>query len=222
MRALFVSLSALTCCFGCESLFIVPVNEDVATWSEHRTAAGDHTIVYKLPPDPKVLVYPRRVAELAPTSRTTQAFAIVNYGYGMPEPRVAELGVFMEVRSIDGGGIQATWTAEEFARFYWAHTKACHEMLSPFNPKFEKLIDSQLVELGDATWYELTYPDIAKGNRISGDAFLRPISSTHVLAVYALYWDYEFMSLEAIDRRRALMRKIVAQVRVEPPFGPSP
>jgi hypothetical protein len=222
VRLRLVSLVALTCCLGCESLFIVPTNEDVASWGEHRTFAGDRTIVYKLPPNPEVLVYPRRVAELAPTSRTTQAFAIVNYGYGLPEPRVAELGVLMEVRLIDGGGMQATWTAEEFARFYWARTQACHEMLSPFNPKFEKLVESQLVDLGDTTWYELTYPDIGRSNRISGDAFMRPISPTHVLSVYALYWDYPFMSPEAIERRRALMRKIVAQVRVEPPFGPPP
>jgi hypothetical protein len=220
MSVRFVSLAALVCCVGCESLFIVPTNEDVASWSEHRTVAGDRTIVYKLPPDPEVLVYPRRVAELAPTSRTTQAFAILNYGYGLPEPRPPEIGVFMEVRLVDGGGMRATWTAEEFARFYWARTQACHEMLSPFNPKFEKLVESQLVELGDATWYELTYPDVAENNRISGDAFMRPISPTHVLAVYGLYYDYPRMSLEAIERRRGLMRKIVAQVRVAPPFGP--
>jgi hypothetical protein len=128
----------------------------------------------------------------------------------------------MEVRAVDGGPMQASWTPEEFARFYWARTKACHGALSPFNPKYEKMIESDLVALGDATWYQLAYPDLARGSRISGDSYLRPISPTHVLAVYGLYVDYEFMSLEAIDRRRALMRKIVAQVRVEPPFGPPP
>lgn len=222
MKPRFVSLMALVACVGCDSLFIVPTNEDVSSWSEHRTSAGDRTIVYKLPPDPDVLVYPRRVAELAPTSRRSQAFAIVNYGYGLPQPRIAELGVFMEVRFINGGEMQPTWSAEEFARFYWARTQACHEVLSPFNPKIERLVESQLVDLGDATWYELTYPDLAENNRISGDAFIRPISPTQVLDVNALYWDYRFMSPEAIERRRALMRKIVAQVRVEPPFGAPP
>lgn len=207
---------------GCESLLMVPTNEDVTSWSEHRTFAGDRSILYKLPPDPDVLIRPRPVATLAPTSRESQAFVHVDYGYGLPEPRIAELMLIMEVRPIDGGGMQASWTPEEFARFFWARTKACHGPLSPFNPKYEAMIQSELVRLGDATWYQLTYPDLARGSRTSGDSYFRPISSTHVLAVYGLYLDYEFMSPEAIERRRALMRKIVSRVSVEPPFEAPP
>jgi hypothetical protein len=216
------SIAVALLLLGCESLFIVPTNEEVGSWSEHRTLAGDRVIVYRLPPDPLVRIAPRRVAQLEPTSREAQAFVQVDYGYGLPEPRYAELDVVMEVRAVDGGPMLASWTPEEFARFYWARTKACHGALSPFNPKYEKMIESQLVALGDATWYQLVYPDLARGSRISGDSYLRPISSTHVLAVYGLYVDYELMSPEAIDRRRALMRKIVAEIRVEPPFGPPP
>lgn len=218
MRSRIVSLVALACCLGCESLFIVPTNEDVASWGEHRTFAGDRAIVYKLPPDPEVRIYPRRVAELAPTSREAQTFVNVNYGYGLPEPRIAELKVLMELRSVDGGAVDATWTAQQFAEFYWSRMMACRQMISPFNPKFESLVHSELPTLGGATWYQLTYPDVAYGSRVSGDVYIRPISSAHVLAISGLYYDYPFMSLEAIDRRRALMRKIVAQVRVEPPF----
>ena len=96
-------------------------------------------------------------------------------------------------------------------------------MLSPFNPKFEKLVDSQLVRpSGSTTWYQLTYPDIAVGSASRVTCTFgrsrRPMCSRST----GLYYDYRFMSPEAIDRRRALMRKIVAQVRVEPPFGPPP
>jgi hypothetical protein len=222
VRLRLASLVALTCCLGCVSPFIVPTNADIASWSEHRTLAGERTVVYRLPPAPQVLILPRRVAQLAATSREAQAFVQVDYGYGLPEPRYAELEVVMEVQPVDGGLMQATWTPEEFARFYWARTKACHGALSPFNPKYEKMIESDLIALGDTTWYQLIYPDLARSSRISGDSYLRPISSTHVLAVHGLYVDYPFMSPEAIERRRALMRKIVAQVRVEPPFGPPP
>jgi hypothetical protein len=208
------------CSLGCESLFIVPTNEDVATWTVHRTSASDREISYRLPPDPEVLVYPRRVAEIAATSRESQNFVNVHYGYGLKEPRLAELKVEMEVKPIDGGGMEPGWSAEKFARVYWLRMFAGKQVISPHYPKFEDLIRSELPELGEATWYQLTYLDQAHGYKICGDIFLRPISPTHVLAVAGLYYDYQYMSPEAIERRRALMRKIVAEVRVEPPFGP--
>lgn len=201
-------------------MFIVPTNEDVAAWSEHRTYAGDRVISYKLPPDPEVRVYPRRVAAIDATSRETQDFVNVGYGYGLPEPRIAELKVEMEVKPVDGGGqMEPSWSAEQFAQFYWYRTYASQPLISPYIPKFETLITSQLPELGETTWYQLTFPD-ERDHKISGDIFLRPISPTRVLAVSGMYYDYEYMSSQAIERRRALMRKIVAEVRVEPPFGP--
>lgn len=222
MRGVSSLVAIASCLLACESMFIVPTNEDVSSWSKHRTSAGDRTIAYKLPPDPYTIIRPKRAAQLVPTSRESQAFVEVDYGYGLPPPRFAELEVFMEVRPVLGGGLDPAWTPLQFAEFYWAHTFASHELLFPFNPKLEKLVESELTVLGDTTWYHLTYPDIAENNRISGDSFTRPISPTHVLTVYGIYIDYRYMSLEAIDRRRALMRKIVAEIRVEPPFGPPP
>ena len=56
---------------------------------------------------------------IAATSRETQDFVNVEYGYGLPEPRIAELKVEMEVKPVDGGGeMEASWTAEQFAQFY--------------------------------------------------------------------------------------------------------
>lgn len=213
---------ATACSVGCTSLLLVPTNEDVASWSEHRTFAGDQVILFKLPPDPQVRIPPRRVARLAPTSRENQSIVDVNYGYGLPEPRIAELKVIMEVRPVDGGGMEPGWTAEQFAEFYWRRTLACEARISPHFPKFRPQVRSDLPRLGETTWYQLTYPDVVSGGRISGDIFLRPLSPTHVLAVSGLYYDYPFMSPEAIERRRALMRRIVSQVRVEPPFGFGP
>lgn len=209
----------LACSVGCASLLIVPTNEDPTTWAEFRTSAGDRTIVYKLPPDPQIRIRPRRLASLNGTSFVSEAIVDFEYGYGMPEPRIAELEVVLQIKPVDGGGMEPQWDAEQFAQFYWRRMQSCRQNLSPDYPKLEKKIQSAMPELGETTWYQLTYPDLIHGGRISGDIFLRPISATHVLAVNGLYIDYELMSPEAIERRRALMRKIVAQVRVEPPFG---
>lgn len=206
---------------ACQTAIVVPTNDDVASWSEHRTVAGDRAIVYKLPPDPRVEVFPRRVVPLVATSGDSTPFAIVDYGYQVPqEPGSEQLRIVMQIQSLGGGGVEESWSPKQFADFYQSRIHACDRAEPPrihLNLLPLVFVDSR--ELGEGIWNVMAYSDMTR-DRVTTDVFVRPMSRTHVLVVSGIYSNYTNMFRTEIDHTRALMREIVSEIRVEPPFGP--
>lgn len=208
---------------SCASLVRVPTNDDVATWTRYSTQAGEVRILYKLPPNPRDWVHPRAQAIANPTSDVEQSFAAVTYGYASDYTRIPEMQVWLQIRSMPDDSIDPQWSLRRFAEYYWVRAYKPDSVVSPWYPPFKAVIDSEFTEIGGLAWYHLTFHDhINPDDPVTGEDYIRPLSRSRVLAIGSSYMDYGRMSPEDIDRCRALLRKIVAEVRVEPPFGPPP
>ena len=201
----------------------------VGAWSEHpdlRRRSGDRRI--KLPPDPQVRVDPtagcrdraRRVGRL----RTSY-----NVDYGV---RAAGAENTQSSRSrwrySPSTGV-ARWSRAGLPSSLLSSIGTGRTQARPLDPRPTSQSSRTLIYVAatwssaTTTWYQLTLSGSrTRLSSISGDIFLRPISPTHVLAVYGhVRTTTSSCPSEAIERRRALMRKIVAEVRVVPPFGPA-
>jgi hypothetical protein len=208
---------------SCASFVRVPTNEDVATWTRYSTEAGGVRIEYKLPPNPREWVSPRAVAIARPTSFVEQSIAGVTYGYFADALRLPEIEVWLQVRRLPDDALDPQWSLRRFAEYYWMRAYRPDSVVSPWYPPFKAIVDSEFTDLGGLGWYHLTFRDhISPVEPVTGDDYIRPLSRSQVLSIGSKYIDYKRMSPEDIDRCRAMLRKIVAQVRVEPPFGTPP
>ena len=206
---------------SCLPFGAMPINEDESTWLAFSTRADRVQIAYRVPPDPRFLVRPRAVAIENPTSDLEQAFAAVDYGSDPVLERLPEIQLWFQVRSLPEGALDPSWTLRRFAEYFWMRAYRPDSILSPWYPPFEPVIESELTEEGELGWYHLTFHDIAQPERpVTGEDFIRPLSPSRALALVAVYLDYERMSPDAIARSRALVRKIVGEIRLDPMFGP--
>jgi hypothetical protein len=198
------------------------VGEDVSSWPEYRTVTDDRVVHYKLPSGGDFTnARPRDVALLKPKSEPEQYFARIAFPPNPGIPCDALIG--LELRPFPSGSIDPDGPPEEFASFLWTQVYGRNFPTNPWWPPFEPVREGELIRIGDAVWYHLISrnrhdPDHERlVGRVIADIYARPLSRSYSLTVIALYLDYFDRTPVQVEEWRGLVRKIVSEVRIDPP-----